>query len=292
MRTASKHTKPVMELLQRSAFNWCVVSIPVPGWSSRVFPSIPPQEAEAKLWEAIFNVCRLDTHDPVASWKSHLTELSVRSHYLTNRQYHAIQIKGPGTDLTIGLPAGHLWLSAQDIDANGITYLANIPTEEIATTPHKDKVNGVVSATMPLSYAGSLIEGFSLTFEGGVVTNYHAKKGEHLLGRLLETDDGARRLGEVALVPYSSPISQLGILFYNTLFDENAACHLALGSAYRSSLSQGVNMSNEEFTAAGGNDSQIHVDFMVGSNEIDIDGIYEDGSQEAIMRQGEWAFSI
>jgi aminopeptidase len=292
MRTARKHGKPILELLQRNAYNWCVVSIPIPSWSSKVFPDIPPQEAEAKLWEAIYKVCRLDTPDPVASWKSHITELSARSHFLTNRQYHALKIKGPGTDLTIGLPTDHIWISGQDKDVNGTVFTPNLPTEETATTPHKDKVDGFVSATKPLSYAGSLIEGFSLTFERGVVTNFQAKKGERLLGTLLETDEGARRLGEVALVPNSSPISQLGILFYNVLFDENAACHLALGSAYRSALKQGVDMSNEEFFAAGGNDSQIHEDFMVGSNEIDIDGIYENGLHEAIMRQGEWAFSI
>jgi len=292
MRTYRKHNKPIMELLQRGAFNWCVVSIPIPSWSSKVFPSLPAHEAQAKLWEAIFKVCRLEDADPVESWKGHLSDLSARSQYLTNRQYSALHIKGPGTDLTIGLPPGHIWVSGQAKDVNGITFLPNIPTEETFTTPHKDRVNGMVTATMPLSYAGSLIEEFSLTFENGVVTNYQAKTGEHLLGTLLETDEGARRLGEIALVPHSSPISQSGILFYNTLFDENAASHLALGSAYREALEQGIEMSDDEFTAAGGNDSQVHQDFMIGSNEIDIFGIYKDGSHETIMKQGEWAFTI
>ncbi len=272
--------------------NWCVVATAAPSWAKKVFPGIPVEEAQAKLWEAIFKVCRIDLPDPVAAWKEHTDRLVKYKEYLNNKRYTALRYTAPGTDLTVGLPEKQVWAGAQETFKNGITCTVNIPTEEVFTAPHKDKVNGYVKATLPLNLMGTLIEDFSVTFENGRAVKVTAKKGEDDLRKLIETDENASRLGEVALVPNSSPINQSGILFYNTLFDENASCHIALGNAYRTSIEGGADMSNEEFAEAGGNKSLIHTDFMIGSAEMDIDGIKEDGTREPVMRQGEWAFDV
>lgn len=290
MKTHQRHNKPFSDMLVRNFFNWSLVSIPIPSWAARVFPDLPPDEGVARLWETIFKVCRVDLEDPVAAWQKHIAELSARRAALNRWRFTALHYRAPGTDLTVGLPEGHLWMSGSSTSANGITYVANMPTEEVFTLPHRERVDGVVSSSLPLSYASTLIEDFQLTFEGGRVVNSRAAKGGDALSRLLETDEGARRLGEVALVPNSSPVSQSGILFYNTLFDENAACHLALGKAYQDCLEGGEGLSDEDFAAAGGNDSLVHVDFMVGSDRLDIDGILPDGSSLPVMRAGEWAF--
>ncbi len=272
--------------------NWCVVATAAPSWAKKVFPGIPVEEAQAKLWEAIFKVCRIDLPDPVAAWKEHTDRLVKYKEYLNNKRYTALRYTAPGTDLTVGLPEKQVWAGAQETFKNGITCTVNIPTEEVFTAPHKDKVNGYVKATLPLNLMGTLIEDFSVTFENGRAVKVTAKKGEDDLRKLIETDENASRLGEVALVPNSSPINQSGILFYNTLFDENASCHIALGNAYRTSIEGGADMSNEEFAEAGGNKSLIHTDFMIGSAEMDIDGIKEDGTREPVMRKGEWAFDV
>jgi aminopeptidase len=286
--TAHQHMKPVNDFLFAGRFNWCVVSTAIPSWAARVFPDLPAEEREPRLWEAIFRTCRLDQPDPVAAWREHIRRLAARADHLTGRHYTALHYTGPGTDLTVGLPAGHRWESGESATQAGLRFAANIPTEEVFTLPHKDRVDGFVSATRPLPYAGNLIEGFRLTFSAGRVVEFQAAKGADVLGRLLETDEGARRLGEVALVPHSSPISQSGILFYNALFDENAASHLALGHAYPSTLAGGEQLSEEDFARSGGNHSLEHVDFMVGSGEIDVDGVRDDGSAEPVMRHGEW----
>jgi aminopeptidase len=272
--------------------NWCVVATARPSWAKKVFPDLPVEEAQSKLWAAIFNACRIDTPDPVAAWETHKNKLLKYRDYLIARSYSGLHYRGPGTDLTIGLPKNQMWLAAQESFKNGITATVNIPTEEVFTAPHKDRAEGVVSASMPLNLSGVLIEDFSLTFENGRVVNVVAKKGETDLRKLIETDENAGRLGEAALVPNSSPISQRGHLFYNSLFDENAASHIALGNAYRNTIRGGEDMTEEEFAANGGNKSLIHVDFMVGSGELDIDGICEDGSHEPVMRAGEWAFEL
>ena len=272
--------------------NWCVVATAAPSWAKKVFPDIPVEEAQEKIWNAIFKVCRIDAPDPVAAWQEHIDKLVKYKDYLNNKRYAALHYTAPGTDLTIGLPEKQVWAGAQESFKNGITCTVNIPTEEVFTAPHKDKVDGYVKATLPLNLQGTLIEDFTVTFEKGRVVKITAGKGEDDLRKLIETDKNASRLGEVALVPNSSPINQSGILFYNTLFDENASCHIALGNAYRTSIEGGADMTNEEFADAGGNKSLVHTDFMIGSPEMDIDGITADGTREPIMRQGEWAFQV
>ena len=270
--------------------NWCVVSTASPAWAKKVFPELSLKEAQGKLWGEIFASCRIDTPDPVSAWSNHINSLKKYREYLNNQRFAALHFKGPETDLTIGLPEKHLWQGAEAIFKNGITGLPNLPTEEVFTTPHKDKVNGTVKATLPLNYSGALIEDFSLTFENGCAVKVTASRGKETLQKLIETDENACRLGEVALVPNSSPIGQRGILFYNSLFDENASCHIALGNSYRDTIIGGENMADEEFQAQGGNKSLVHTDFMIGSAQMDIDGIKQDGTREPVMRAGEWAF--
>ena len=272
--------------------NWCVVATATPSWAKKVFPDLSIDEAQEKLWEMIFKACRIDTPDPVAAWKEHTDKLTKYKDYLNNKRYTALQYKAPGTDLTIGMPEKQVWSGAQESFKNGISGTVNIPTEEVFAAPHREKVNGHVRASLPLNLLGSLIEDFTVTFENGRATKVTAKKGEVNLRKLLETDESASYLGEVALVPNSSPINHSGILFYNTLFDENASCHIAFGNAYRTSFKGGEDMTDEEFAAAGGNKSLVHTDFMIGSAEMDIDGITADGAKEPIMRQGEWAFNV
>jgi aminopeptidase len=245
-----------------------------------------------KLWKAIFETTRATQADTVAAWQDHIKILRKRSDYMMGKKYSALHYKSPNTDFTLGLPQGHKWISAQSLAENGVVFTANMPTEEIFTLPDRHRADGTVSATFPLSYGGSLIENFSVTFENGRIVKVHAEKNEAILQRLVDTDEGSKRLGEVALVPASSPIAQRGHLFYNTLFDENASCHIAIGRAYRFTLTGGEELTEEEFSAAGGNTSLNHVDFMIGSPQMDIDGIKEDGTHEPVMRQGEWAFDI
>ncbi|MEW6086510.1 MAG: aminopeptidase [Chloroflexota bacterium] len=272
--------------------NWCVVSTASPAWAKKVFPNVPAKEAVEKLWAEIFASCRIDTPDPVAAWQEHVEKLKKYRDYLNSQKFSALHYKAPGTDLTIGLPEKHLWQGAQAEFKNGITGIPNLPTEEVFTTPHKDKVDGTVASTMPLNYGGVLIEDFSLMFENGRAVKVTAKKGEETLKKLIETDENAARLGECALVPNSSPISQRKILFYNTLFDENASCHIAVGNSYRDTIVGGEDMTDEEFAAAGGNKSLVHTDFMIGSEKLDIDGIKADGSRVPVMRAGEWAVNV
>ena len=269
--------------------NWCVVATASPAWASKVFPNLSTKEAQEKLWEEIFATCRVNAHDPVSAWTEHTENLKKYRNYLNDQRFTALHYTAPGTDLTIGLPEKQLWQGAEAEFKNGITGIPNLPTEEVFTTPHKDRVNGTVTATMPLNYAGSLIEGFSLTFENGRAVKVTAEKGEEALRKMIEMDENAGRLGEVALVPNNSPISQRGILFYNSLFDENASCHIALGNSYRDTIIGGEDMTEEEFAAQGGNKSLVHTDFMIGSDQLDIDGIRADGTREPVMRAGEWA---
>jgi aminopeptidase len=281
-----------LKLIGQNKINWLVIAASGPDWAARVFPDLEAAEAERKLWEAIFSITRVDQPDPVAAWESHVKELRTRSKYLNAKQYSALHYTAPGTDLTVGLPPGHHWDSAGSTAQNGITYIANLPTEEIYTLPHREQINGVVSATMPLSLMGSMMEGFSMTFENGRVVKANARVGDTVLGKLINTDEGSSSLGEVALVPHSSPIARRGHLFYDPLIDENAASHLALGRAYKYTLKDAENLTDEEFQARGGNVSLVHVDFMVGSGQMDIDGLNANGEAEPLMRQGEWAFDV
>jgi aminopeptidase len=230
--------------------------------------------------------------DPVAAWQEHIKNLRKRADYMQAKKYTALHYKSDRTDFTLGLPSGHKWLSGQSLAENGIAFTANMPTEEVFTLPDRHRAEGTVYSTFPLSYGGSLIEDFSVTFENGRIVKVHAKKNEAILQKLVDTDEGSTRLGEVALVPVSSPIARRGHLFYNTLFDENASCHIAIGRGYRFTLIGGEELSDEEFQAAGGNISLNHVDFMIGSPQMDIDGIKEDGTREPVMRSGEWAIDV
>jgi aminopeptidase len=282
--------KPFMDAVTSSKVNWCLVSMPIESWAKQVYPTLQPAQAMEKLWQAILKSVRADQPNAAELWREHLARLEARRSYLTDKAYQALHYRAPGTDLTVGLPEGHLWLGGYQDTQGGITYVANLPTEEVFTLPHKDRVDGVVKSTMPLSYNGNLIEDFSFTFKDGRVVEARAKTGQAILETLLATDEGARRLGEVALVPHSSPIAQMNTLFYNTLYDENASCHLALGRAYAFTLKGGTSMRDDEAAAHGANLSLEHVDFMIGSSELDVDGITQSGAREPIMRQGEFVF--
>jgi aminopeptidase len=291
-KTYFKHGKASSDLRGKNAMNWTAIVAPVEGWTEKVFPDLPPNYRKAKLWDTLFKICRVDQEDPILTWQDHINNLVTRSNTLNQKRFDALKLNAPGTDLTIGLPKGHIWSGACMTAQNGINFTANIPTEEIFTIPHKDKTEGKVSTTKPLSYGGTLIEGINFEFSEGRIVKASAKKGETPLLKLLETDEGAARLGEIALVPHSSPISQSNLLFFNTLLDENASCHIAIGRAFKFALEKGDTMSNEEFAEIGGNDSLIHIDCMIGSNEMDIDGLKKDGTSEPVMRKGEWAFNL
>jgi aminopeptidase len=291
-KASAQKLRPFSEILGADLVPWTVVSASTPSWANKVFAHLPEPERVPALWDAIFKICRVDKADPVAAWREHTEKLVKRSAYLNERQYVALKYDAPGTDLVVGLPENHVWMGGYGKTQSGTPFTANIPTEEVFTLPHKDRINGTVRATLPLSLRGTLVQDFWMRFEDGKVVEVHAKTGEAMLKKLLETDAGASMLGEVALVPQSSPIAQSGILFYNTLYDENASCHLAVGRAYRTSLQGGETMSEAAFGAAGGNDSLIHVDFMIGADEMNIDGILADGSTEPVFRQGEWAFEV
>ncbi len=288
MRKNQAEYQAVSARMGASEVSWLVISVPIDSWSAKVFPNESIANQNPKLWDAIFQATRADLANPIEAWKEHLANLEERRIYLTNKQYKSLKYKSKDTDLTVGLVDNHMWLGGYQANNDGTLYVANLPTEEVFTMPHKDKINGIVKSTLPLSYSGQLIDGFSLEFKDGKVVKASAKKGEAALHKLLETDSGSSRLGEVALVPYSSPIRESGILFYNTLFDENASSHFALGRAYSFTVEGGTQMSPEELAKIGYNNSMTHVDFMIGSEDMDVDGITEDGKREAIMRAGEW----
>lgn len=290
--TVWREMNPYLKHGTSNSMNWCVISAARPSWAKKMFPKLTAEKALAKQWQTIFKMCRVDADDPVAAWQAHIRNLQTRSKYLNLKQYRALKYSAPGTDLTIGLPPGHHWASAREIAQNGIEFTANIPTEETFTMGDRNRADGVVSSTKTLNYGGVLIEDIVVRFENGRVVEAHASKGEAVLQKMIATDEGAARLGEIALVPNSSPISKSGLMFHNTLFDENASSHLALGRAYKFNYVGGLELSDEEFAAVGGNQSLIHVDFMVGSDKTDVDGLTDDGRVEPVMRKGEWAFGV
>ncbi len=289
-RTFAKLRRPVGELQGENAVQWTVVCPPTLDWAKHVFPEKDAENALDLLWEKVFRLCRLDQDDPVSIWRKHIADLNKRREALTQKKYTGLHLRAPGTDLKLGLPVGHIWAGGGAKSSQGYPFVPNIPTEEVFTLPHKDQTEGTVASTKPLSYYGSMIEKFSLTFSKGKVVEFSAERGEDVLRKMIETDETACFLGEIALLPHRSPISQSNIVFLNSLYDENASCHLALGSAYKFNLEGGPAMSNDEFSQAGGNSSLIHVDFMFGSGELDVDGIAANGTVEPIMRAGEWAF--
>jgi aminopeptidase len=287
-RATSKAYRPALEYITKHAINWTIVASATPAWAAAMFPGEEPAVAEAKLWEAIFATSRIDVADPVAAWREHDASLQQRAAILNEKRYSWLTYKGPGTEFKLGLADDHLWMGGGTTAGNGIYGIPNMPTEEIFTTPHKERAEGVVTATKPLSHLGTMIEGIQVRFEGGRIVEAKATRGQEVLQKMLETDEGARRLGEVALVPHSSPISASGVTFLNTLFDENAASHIALGQAYSTCVKDGEHMTPEQLAAKGANDSLIHVDWMIGSGELDVDGITPSGTVEPLMRKGEW----
>jgi aminopeptidase len=288
-RATSMAYKPALEKITGFDINWNIVSYPNASWARLVFPDDPEEVAVKKLADAIFAASRVDVEDPIGAWKAHNAKLKERWTWLNGQQFASLHYVGPGTDLTIGLADEHRWKGGASEAKNGITCNPNIPTEEVFTTPHSQRVEGYVRSTKPLSHNGTLIADIEVKFEAGRIIEAKASKGEAVLQKVLDTDEGSRRLGEVALVPHSSPISKSGVLFYNTLFDENAASHIALGQCYADCFINGTKMSPDEIAKRGGNKSLIHIDWMIGSDKIDIDGIKADGSKVPVMRKGEWA---
>jgi aminopeptidase len=288
-RAQSVAKKELSALVTGNHMNWCVVGAPTAGWAGKVFPNLPAAEAVAKLWNAIFFTARVLEVDPPAAWAEHCRTVTRRKDWLNELSLDAIHFKGPGTDLRVGLVENHRWVGVQSTFKNGLTGSPNIPTEEIFTMPHRLRVEGRVASSKPLSVRGQLVDGIVVEFREGVAVSAKAAKGEETLQRLLASDDGAKRLGEVALVPNSGKVAQTGLLFYNTLYDENAASHIALGAAYAENLDGHAELSGAQRLQAGANDSIIHVDWMIGSGEMDVDGVRADGSTIALMRSGEWA---
>jgi aminopeptidase len=278
------------QYVQSDKISWTVIAAPSQAWAAKVFPELSEEEQVSALWTAIFKAVRTDKQDPVQEWGNHDDNLHAKVDYLNNKRYRKLHYRAPGTDLIVELPDGHLWCGAGSVNEKGDTFMANMPTEEVFTVPLKTGVNGYISSTKPLSYGGNIIDNFKILFKDGRATEVSAEQGQEVLQRLIDTDEGAKHLGEVALVPHASPISQSGLLFYNTLFDENASNHFALGSAYAFCIEGGKTMTREELEKHGLNQSITHVDFMVGSEEMDIDGINDDGSSEPVFRGGNWAF--
>ena len=280
---------PARQKITEFDVNWNIISWPSQSWATRIFPNMSPSIAQSKLADAIFSASRVDTLDPIREWESHNAALRLKTSWLTEMNFKSLHFIGPDTDLNVGLADNHEWMGGASLAKNGITCNPNIPSEEVFTTPHALKVEGTVSATKPLSHQGTLIENIQVKFEGGRIVEAHATRGEEVLLKLLDSDEGSRRLGEVALVPHSSPISQSELIFYNTLFDENAACHIALGQCYTKCFRNGENLTRDQVKSFGGNTSVIHVDWMIGSNEVSIDGIKENGDKVPVFRKGEWA---
>lgn len=278
-----------LEIRMNMEISWCLAVTPTKAWASKVFPDLKLDERVEKLWKLIFKVNRLDSVDPVKEWKNHIQQLQLRLAYLNNKRFKKLHYKSPGTDLKVELPSNHIWQGGGITNSQGVYFVPNLPTEEVFTLPLKNGVNGTVKSTMPLIYRGSVINNFILTFEQGKVVDFKAETGQEALQKLIETDEGSCFLGEVALVSYDSPISKLGVTFYHTGLDENSSCHLAFGNAYPICLENGSSMSKEELINSGANLSLTHVDFMIGSSELNIDGETSDGKVEPIFKSGKWA---
>lgn len=286
-KARSSALKPYYNKVMNNENQWCVVSIPTDAWSKKIYPNLEEEEAKEKLWEQIFSIVRADKKDPIEEWNSHLEKLKNIMNYLNSMKFKKLRYRNSlGTDLEIGLPKGHIWTAGGETSKDGVYFVANMPTEEVFTLPKKDEVNGIVYSSKPFCYGGNLIENFYLKFENGKVVELGAKKGEETLTKLLNSDEGARYLGEVALVPYDSPISNSNTVFYNTLFDENASCHLAFGQAYPVCLEGGSEMNEEELKKNGVNISMIHEDFMIGTSDLEIVGVTEEGKEVVIMQKG------
>lgn len=289
-KAAGQALNKYRQYVQSDKISWTVLAAPSKAWAAKVFPELPEEQQVEALWNAIFKAVRADLDEPIEAWKEHDDLLHKKVDYLNDKKYVKLHYTSPETDLEVALPEGHLWCGAGSKNEKGDSFMANLPTEEVFTVPQRDGVNGYVSSTKPLSYGGNIIDDFKVTFENGRIVDITAKQGEEVLKQLVETDEGSHYLGEVALVPHQSPISASNILFYNTLYDENASNHFAIGSAYSFCLKGGKKMSSEDLLKHGLNQSITHVDFMVGSDQMDIDGVLADGTREPIFRNGNWAF--
>ncbi len=288
---SGKVMRPFSEYVGTGKIQWNIITYPNTAWAKKVFPNEScAEKAVEKLWDYIFKCTRVDQDDPIKAWDEHINRLFVKRNFLNEKKFVKLHYKAPGTDLMVGLPEGHIWVAGPKDTEYGVSFIPNIPTEEVFTMNTKTDVNGTLRSTMPLNYSGNLITNFHFTFKDGKVVDFGADEGYEQLKNLLDTDEGAKFLGEVALVPFDSPISNLNTIFYNTLYDENASCHFALGRAYKYTLEGGTKMNDDEFVAAGGNNSNTHVDFMVGSKELSIDGITSDGEVVPIFVNGDWAF--
>ncbi|MFB0917970.1 MAG: aminopeptidase [Clostridiaceae bacterium] len=283
-----KATEKLDKHMDAGTLKWIVAAYPTVAWAKKVFPESSDEEAVEKLWESMKKIVRLDTPDPVKAWEEHESELKRRESWLDDQNFKRIRFEGPGTDISVHLAEGHNWIGGASVTPKGEKYIANIPTEEIFTAPHSHRVNGYLRATKPLSVMGNLVEDFSFVFKDGKVIEFKAGKNQEVLEGLMEMDEGASRLGEVALVPDSSPIAESGLLFMNTLFDENASCHFAIGNSYTETIIGGTEMSEEEKAAKGANKSMIHIDFMVGGPDVHVTGYTFQGDEIAILRNGEW----
>lgn len=275
---------------QANKVSWTVMAAPSEDWAATMFNHLSKEQQVPALWDAIFTATRADLENPIAAWKEHDAILSAKVKQLNDLNFLKLHYTAPGTDLTIELPQNHVWGGGGSKNVAGFDFMANIPTEEVFTAPFKDGVDGYVSSTKPLSYSGTIIDQFKITFEKGRIVDATASQGETVLKNLIATDEGSHYLGEVALVPHESPISNSGLLYYNTLFDENASNHLAIGSAYAFCVKNGTKMSQDELASAGLNRSMTHVDFMIGSGEMNIDGVAQDGTITPVFRNGNWAF--
>jgi len=283
--------KPWQEYTMNDRVQWCVASIPAPGWAVKVFPGLSEEEAMEKLWALSFDVCRVSTGDPVSAWREHTEKTRIRRDQLNAWDLQSVRLQSAnGTDLTVGLAEDATWEGASSVAENGTEFIANVPTEEVFCAPHRDRVNGTVYGTKPYAYNGQLIEGWHVTFRDGKVVEHGAEKNAALLAELLSTDENADRIGEIALVPASSPINQSGVLFYNTLFDENAACHIAFGAGYPTNIRGGSKLTRAELMGKGLNDSAIHEDVMIGAPDTKVTGLRKNGETVLIFENGEWAF--
>lgn len=282
--------KPYRSYMMNNEARWVVASVPTVGWAKKVFPQLSSSDAVEALQQAIYKACRADGENPLAAWQQHTAQMQARLTRMNDYRFAALHYtSNNGTDITVGLADDHLWCGGIEYDQQQIPFSANIPTEEIYTAPHKDRADGIVKSTKPLLYNGILIEELALTFKDGRVVDFSAREGAETLGHLLETDEGSRHLGEVALVPYDSPISNTGILFYNTLFDENAACHFALGEAYPTTICCD-DRCEDALQRRGLNTSLNHEDFMIGAPDTTIDGITHSGKRIAVFRNGNFVF--
>ena len=289
-KTNSKSMEKFRKYTMNSRVSWCVAAVPSPVWAKKIFPDDKDEVAVEKLWDKIFIANRVYDEDPVESWHNHIENLTKKVDFLNSNQFKSLHYKSPKTDLIVDLPEKHVWAGGGEYNESNVYFIANMPTEEIFTMPKKTGVNGYLGSTFPLNYSGSLIDNFKLTFKEGRIIEVEAETGLETLKNLIDTDEGSHYLGEVALVPYDSPINNTGIVFFNTLFDENASCHFAIGSSYPTNIEGGDKMTDEELESKGANTSLAHVDFMVGSSDMNILATTKDGKEVQIFKNGDWAF--